>query len=40
LIRVTEEAKVLLNTVDSGTLDSAKGTVLRLDPAAYDEKPE
>jgi hypothetical protein len=37
LIRVTEEAKVLLGTVDSGTLDSAEGTVLRLDPVAYDE---
>jgi hypothetical protein len=38
LIRVTEEAKVLLSTVDLGTLDSAKGTVLRLPPAAYDEE--
>jgi hypothetical protein len=37
LIRVTEEAKVLLSTVDLGTLDSAEGTVLRLDPVAYDE---
>jgi hypothetical protein len=38
LIRVTEEAKVLLSTVDLGTLDSAEGAVLRLDPAAYDEE--
>jgi hypothetical protein len=38
LIRVTEEAGVLLSTVDLGTLDSAKGTVLRLDPATYDEE--
>jgi hypothetical protein len=37
LIRVTEEAKILLSTVDLGTLDSAKGAVLRLDPASYDE---
>jgi hypothetical protein len=37
LIRVTEEAKVLLITVDLGTLDSAEGAVLRLDPVAYDE---
>jgi hypothetical protein len=37
LIRVTEEAKVLLSTVDLGTLDSAEGAVLRLDPVAYDE---
>ena len=37
LIRVTEEAKVLLSTVDLGTLDSAEGTALRLDPVAYDE---
>jgi hypothetical protein len=37
LISVTEEAKVLLSTVDLGTLDSAEGAVLRLDPAAYDE---
>jgi len=37
LIRVTEEAKVLLSTVDLGTLDSAEGAVLRLDPASYDE---
>ncbi len=34
---MTEEAKVLLSTVDLGTLDSAEGAVLRLDPAAYDE---
>jgi hypothetical protein len=34
---VTEEAKILLSTVDLGTLDSAEGTVLRLDPVAYDE---
>jgi hypothetical protein len=38
LIRVTEEAKVLLSTIDLGTLDSGKGTVLRLDPVAYDEE--
>ncbi len=38
MIRVTEEAKVLLGTVDLGTLDSAEGTVLRLDPAGYDEE--
>jgi hypothetical protein len=38
LIRVTEEARVLLGTVDLGTLDSAEGTVLRLDPASYDEE--
>jgi hypothetical protein len=38
LIRVTEEAKVLLSTVDLGTLDSAEGAVLRLDPLAYDEE--
>jgi hypothetical protein len=38
LIRVTEEAKVLLSTVDLGTLDSAEGAVLRLDPVAYDEE--
>jgi hypothetical protein len=37
LIRVTEEAKVLLSTADLGTLDSAEGTVLRLDPVSYDE---
>ena len=37
MIRVTEEAKVLLSTVDLGTLDSAEEAVLRLDPAAYDE---
>ena len=37
MIRVTQEAKTLLSTVDLGTLDSAEGTVLRLDPAAYDE---
>jgi hypothetical protein len=37
LISVTEEVKVLLSTVDLGTLDSAEGAVLRLDPAAYDE---
>ena len=37
MIRVTEEAKVLLGTVDLGTLDSAEGTVLRLDTVAYDE---
>jgi len=37
LIRVTEEAKVLLSSVDLGTLNSAEETVLRLDPAAYDE---
>ena len=37
MIRVTEEAKALLSTVDLGTLDSAEGTVLRLDPAAYGE---
>jgi hypothetical protein len=35
---LTEEAKVLLTTVDLGTLDSGKGTVLRLDPVAYDEE--
>ncbi len=34
---MTEEAKVLSSTVDLGTLDSAEGAVLRLDPAAYDE---
>jgi iron-sulfur cluster assembly protein len=38
LIRVTEEAKALLSTVDMGTLDSAEGTVLRLDPVAYDKE--
>jgi hypothetical protein len=38
LISVTEEAKILLSTVDLGTLDSAEGSVLRLDPAAYDEQ--
>jgi hypothetical protein len=38
LIRVTEEAKALLSTVDLGALDSAEGTVLRLDPVAYDEE--
>jgi hypothetical protein len=38
LITVTEEAKVLLSTVDLGTLDHAEGTVLRLDPVAYDEE--
>jgi hypothetical protein len=37
VIRVTEEAKMLLSSVDLGTLDSAEGTVLRLDPVAYDE---
>ena len=37
MIRVTEEAKLLLSTVDLGALDSAEGTVLRLDPVAYDE---
>jgi hypothetical protein len=37
MIRVTEEAKVLLSTVDLGTLDSAEEAVLRLDPAAYNE---
>ncbi len=37
MIRVTEEAKVLLSTVDLGTLDSAERAVLRLDPVAYDE---
>jgi hypothetical protein len=37
LIRVTEETRVLLGTVDLGTLDSAEGTVLRLDTVAYDE---
>ena len=37
MIRVTQEAKTLLSTVDLGTLDSAEGTVLRLDPAAYGE---
>ena len=37
MISVTEEAKVLLSTVDLGTLNSAEGTLLRLDPAAYDE---
>ncbi len=39
LIRVTEGAKVLLSTVDLGTLDSAEGAVLRLYPVAYDEVP-
>jgi hypothetical protein len=34
--RVTEEAKMLLSSVDLGTLDSAEGTILRLDPLAYD----
>jgi hypothetical protein len=38
LIRVTEEAKALLSSVDLGTLNSAEGTVLRLDPAANDEE--
>jgi hypothetical protein len=38
LIRVTEEAKDLLSTVDLGTLDSAEGAVLRLDPVAFDEE--
>jgi hypothetical protein len=38
LIRVTEEAKILLSTVDMGTLDSAEGAVLRLDPESYDEE--
>jgi hypothetical protein len=38
LITVTEEAKVLLSTVDLGTLNSAEGAVLRLDPVAYDEE--
>ena len=37
MISVTEEAKVLSSTVDLGTLGSAEGAVLRLDPAAYDE---
>ena len=37
MIRVTEEAKVLLSTVDLGTLDSGEGPVLRLDPANFDE---
>ena len=37
MIRVTEEARILLGTVDLGTLDSAEGTVLRLDTVAYDE---
>ena len=40
MISVTEEAKVLSSTVDLGTLDSAEGAVLRLDPAAYDEVSE
>ncbi len=39
LIRVTEEAKVLLSTADLSTLDSAEGAVLRLYPVAYDEVP-
>ena len=39
MIRVTEGAKVLLSTVDLGTLDSAEGAVLRLDPVTYDEMP-
>ncbi len=34
---MTEEAKVLLSSVDLGTLDPAEGAVLRLDPVAYDE---
>jgi len=38
LIRVTEEVKALLRTVDIGTLDSAEGAILRLDPVAYDEE--
>ncbi len=38
MIRVTEEAKVLLSTVDLGSLDSAEGAVMRLDPASYDEE--
>jgi hypothetical protein len=38
LIRVTEEAKVLLSPADLGTLDSSEGAVLRLDPVAYDEE--
>lgn len=37
MIRVTEEAKILLSTVDLGTLDSAEGAALRLDPADYDD---
>lgn len=37
MITVTEEAKILLSTVDLGTLDSAEGAVLRLDPADFDE---
>lgn len=37
MIRVTEEAKALLSAVDLSTLDSDEGTVLRLDPVAYDE---
>ena len=37
MIRVTEEVKVLLSSVDLGTLDPAEGAVLRLDPVAYDE---
>ncbi len=37
MIRVTEEAKMLLSSVDLGTLDSAEGTILRLDPVACDE---
>ena len=28
---------MLLSSVDLGTLDSAEGTVLRLDPLAYNE---
>jgi hypothetical protein len=40
LIRVTEEAKILLSTVDLGSLDSAEGAVLRLDPASYNEETE
>ena len=37
MISVAEEPKVLLSTVDLGTLDSAEGAVLHLDPAAYNE---
>jgi hypothetical protein len=37
VIRVTEEAKMLLSSVDLGTLDSAEGAILRLDSVAYDE---
>jgi hypothetical protein len=37
VIKVTEDAKVSLSTVDLGTLDSGEGAVLRLDPVAYDE---